>query len=70
MAAAAAAKRWTMLMWPYILDAASVRRIIIAHESFHLIQPALGLEAPDRPAGRRHNPADRLTPRRLASGFV
>ncbi len=34
-------KRWTMLMWPYIPDAANVRRIMFAHGSFHRIQPGL-----------------------------
>lgn len=43
-------KRWTMLMWPYIPDDPNVRRIMFAHESFHRIQPALGLEAPDTPS--------------------
>lgn len=43
-------KRWTMLMWPYIPDDTNVRRIMFAHESFHRVQPALGLAAPDTPS--------------------
>jgi hypothetical protein len=43
-------KRWTMLMWPYIPEDTNVRRIMFAHESFHRVQPALGLEAPDTPS--------------------
>jgi hypothetical protein len=43
-------KRWTMLMWPYIPDDTNVRRIMFAHESFHRIQPALHLDAPDTPS--------------------
>ena len=40
-------KRWTMLMWPTIPSDVIDRRITFAHESFHRIQPALGLMAPD-----------------------
>ncbi len=43
-------KRWTMLMWPYMPDDTNVRRIMFAHESFHRIQPELGLTAPDTPS--------------------
>jgi hypothetical protein len=43
-------KRWTMLMWPYIPEDTNVRRIMFAHESFHRIQPALHLAAPDTPS--------------------
>lgn len=43
-------KRWTMLIWPTIADDTNVRRIMFAHESFHRIQPALGLSAPDTPS--------------------
>jgi hypothetical protein len=43
-------KRWSMLMWPYIPDDTHVRRVMFAHESFHRIQPALGLATPDTPA--------------------
>jgi hypothetical protein len=42
-------KRWTMLMWPYIPEDTNVRRVMFAHESFHRIQPALHLAAPDTP---------------------
>ena len=42
-------KRWTMLMWPTIPTDTVDRRITFAHESFHRIQPALGLMAPDSP---------------------
>jgi len=41
-------KRWTQLMWPMYGDALS-RRVALAHEPFHRIQPALHLEAPDLP---------------------
>jgi hypothetical protein len=43
-------KRWTMLMWPYMPDDTNVRRIMFAHESFHRVQPALHLMAPDTPS--------------------
>jgi len=43
-------KRWTMLMWPYIPEDTNVRRVMFAHESFHRIQPALHLMAPDTPS--------------------
>jgi len=43
-------KRWTMLMWPYIPEDTNVRRVMFAHESFHRIQPALHLAAPDTPS--------------------
>jgi hypothetical protein len=43
-------QRWTMLMWPYIPDDTPTRRIMFAHESFHRIQPGLGLAAPDTPS--------------------
>jgi len=42
-------KRWTMLMWPYIPEDTNVRRVMFAHESFHRVQPALQLMAPDTP---------------------
>jgi hypothetical protein len=40
-------KRWTMLMWSTIPTDVIDRRITFAHESFHRIQPALGLMAAD-----------------------
>jgi len=43
-------KRWTMLMWPYIPEDTNVRRVMFAHESFHRVQPALRLMAPDTPS--------------------
>jgi hypothetical protein len=43
-------KRWTMLMWPYVPEDTNVRRVMFAHESFHRIQPALHLMAPDTPS--------------------
>jgi hypothetical protein len=42
-------KRWTMLIWQTIPEDAFVRRIMFEHESFHRIQPALHLMAPDTP---------------------
>lgn len=43
-------KRWTMLIWQTIPEDAVVRRIMFEHESFHRIQPALHLMAPDTPS--------------------
>lgn len=43
-------KRWTMLMWPYMPEDGAVRRVMFAHESFHRVQPALRLMAPDTPS--------------------
>ena len=40
-------KRWTMLIWPTIPADTSDRRITFAHESFHRIQPEVGLMAQD-----------------------
>lgn len=40
-------KRWTMLMWPTIPTDRIDRRITFGHESFHRIQPDLGLMAQD-----------------------
>ncbi len=54
------AKRWTMLMWPYIPEDTNVRRIMFAHESFHRIQPALHLMAPDTPSLHLDTPEGRL----------
>ena len=36
-------QRWTMIMWPLPEDAAT-RSILMMHESYHRIQPELGLE--------------------------
>jgi hypothetical protein len=41
-------KRWTMLRWPMPEDTLT-RRINLAHEMFHRIQPELHLDAPDSP---------------------
>lgn len=35
--------RWTMLMWP-LPDDTTTRHILLIHESYHRIQPALGLQ--------------------------
>ncbi len=43
-------------MWPYIPGAANVRRIMFADESFHRIQPALHLDAPDTPSVHLRGP--------------
>ena len=40
-------KRWSMVMWP-VSDSKYVRRRLLMHESFHRIQPALGISSPDR----------------------
>jgi hypothetical protein len=40
-------KRWTMLIWSTIPEDRYTRRVMFAHESFHRIQPALHLDAPD-----------------------
>jgi hypothetical protein len=53
-------KRWTMLIWPTIPEDAVVRRIMFEHESFHRIQPALHLEAPDTPSLHLDTPEGRL----------
>ncbi|MFP4004300.1 MAG: hypothetical protein ACLFV8_11030 [Alphaproteobacteria bacterium] len=42
-----AGKRWTMLIWPTLPEEPLPRRIMLAHEMFHRIQPKLGLDAPD-----------------------
>ncbi len=42
-------KRWTMLMGFTIPDDTVSRRITLAHEMFHRIQPSLHLMAPDAP---------------------
>jgi hypothetical protein len=42
-------KRWTMLTWPTIPTDTIDRRITFGHESFHRIQPELGLMAQDSP---------------------
>lgn len=36
-------KRWSMILWP-LLEDKTEREILLMHESFHRIQPALGLE--------------------------
>jgi hypothetical protein len=43
-----AGKRWTMLIWPLPEDKLT-RRVELAHELFHRIQPELHLDAPDTP---------------------
>jgi len=53
-------KRWTMLMWPTLPGDTIERRIIFAHESFHRIQPGLGLMAPDSPNLQLDTPEGRL----------
>ena len=53
-------KRWTMLMWPTLPSDTIERRIIFAHESFHRIQPGLGLMAPDSPNLQLDTPEGRL----------
>jgi hypothetical protein len=53
-------KRWTMLMWPTIPTDVIDRRITFAHESFHRIQPDLGLMAPDSPNLQLDTPEGRL----------
>jgi hypothetical protein len=35
-------KRWTMVMWP-LPESVVARRVLLAHESFHRLQPALNL---------------------------
>jgi hypothetical protein len=35
--------RWTQLVWPITADGAN-RRVLLAHEAFHRIQPAIGIE--------------------------
>jgi hypothetical protein len=53
-------KRWTMLMWPSIPTDTIDRRIMYGHESFHRIQPGLGLMAPDSPNLQLDTPEGRL----------
>ena len=53
-------KRWTMLIWETIPEDAVVRRIMFEHESFHRIQPALHLDAPDTPGLHLDTPDGRL----------
>jgi hypothetical protein len=53
-------KRWTMLIWFLIPEDALVRRIMFEHESFHRIQPALHLMAPDTPSLHLDTPEGRL----------
>ena len=43
--------RWTQLLWPMDFDG-MLRRVTLAHEMFHRIQPALGLSRPE--AGNHH----------------
>lgn len=43
--------RWTQLLWPMDFDG-MLRRVTLAHEMFHRIQPALGLS---RPEARNHH---------------
>ena len=52
-------KRWTELMWPMYGDAL-MRRIALAHEPFHRIQPLLHLDAPDSPNLQLDTPEGRL----------
>src|SRR5688572_20157262 len=49
-------KRWTMVMWP-LPDSVVARRVLLAHESFHRLQPALGL-ANASPANAHLDTAD------------
>jgi hypothetical protein len=67
-------KRWTMLMWPTIPTDTIDRRITFAHESFHRIQPGLGLMAPDSPNLQLDTPEGRawlqLEWRALAAALV
>jgi hypothetical protein len=37
-------QRWTMIIWP-LPEASSARAILMMHESYHRIQPALGLDS-------------------------
>jgi hypothetical protein len=53
-------KRWTMLMWSTIPTDMIDRRITFAHESFHRIQPELGLMAADSPNLQLDTPEGRL----------
>jgi hypothetical protein len=41
-----AGKRWSMVVLP-LPESASARQVLILHESWHRIQPALGLDVPD-----------------------
>ncbi|WP_223807145.1 hypothetical protein [Montanilutibacter psychrotolerans] len=43
--------RWTQLLWPVSFET-TTRRVTLAHEMFHRIQPDLGLTRPE--AGNRH----------------
>ncbi len=54
-----AGKRWTMLRWPMPEDTLT-RRIKFAHELFHRIQPALHLDAEDKPNLQLDTPEGRL----------
>lgn len=47
-AVAWAGQRWTLLHWPLVEDAGE-RAVLLAHESFHRIQPGLGLWPGDMP---------------------
>ncbi len=49
-------KRWTMVMWPLPENVIS-RRTLLAHESFHRLQPALGLPS-SNPANAHLDTAD------------
>jgi hypothetical protein len=53
-------KRWTMLIWSTLPVDTTARRIILGHESFHRIQPELGLMAPDSPNPQLDTPEGRL----------
>jgi hypothetical protein len=53
-------KRWTMLIWSTLPVDTTARRIVLGHESFHRIQPELGLMAPDSPNPQLDTPEGRL----------
>src|SRR5687768_12412830 len=68
-------KRWTMVMWP-LPESVVSRRVLLAHESFHRLQPDLGLPS-SNPANAHLDTADarywlrlefRALARALASG--
>lgn len=40
--------RWTMMIWQYVPEDRLEREKLFAHELFHRIQPALGLDAADK----------------------
>ena len=50
--------RWTMLLWP-LPGEPDERRVLLTHEAFHRVQPALGLFVPSEPPAH----LDRLTGR-------